>query len=447
MISRYAPPMFDVGGKRAARFAAHLPDFGWRARISTSPLPRHRPVDPSAQVAQGVELARDLIPAWWPEKRGRPSDPTSAQPVASPRAPRWPQRWLRKLALPVGAEALLAPRSARLARHRQAHGRLSAIFATSSPYAMLLHGAAAARATGLPLILDLRDPWSLNFLQRGRAAWLRHSEAAIEARLFAAADRVCFTAQSTTQAYAARYPDLASRFVTITNAYEGELLAPAPRAQGDRLELVHFGNCYGPRSLATVLHAIRGLCDGPCRPEDFRITNLGRIGERDLELARELGLGSCLEVHTALPLAEGIERLRHADLQLLIGYGDESLFIPAKLFDYMRAGSPVLCLSAPGDAHEIVERTGLGAALAPDDIEGVAVALLRARSQRRAMRRAGPSELLPYSARSTTAQLAAMLAELTASAPRPLRRAPLDAPPRSPDVFPSPANSSHARAS
>ena len=35
IISRYFPPLYDVGGKRAYRFALHLPDHGWQPIILT----------------------------------------------------------------------------------------------------------------------------------------------------------------------------------------------------------------------------------------------------------------------------------------------------------------------------------------------------------------------------------------------------------------------------
>src|SRR5690606_27506468 len=139
---------------------------------------------------------------------------------------------------------------------------VEAVFATSSPYAMLVHGWMVARAAGLPLFLDLRDPWSLNFLQRGRANWVRRSEAAIERALFDAADRVILNCESAREAYAELYPELGSKLVTITNAYEGRVWPHQPLHEGPSerpLQIVHFGNCYGPRSLRTVLSAIARL--------------------------------------------------------------------------------------------------------------------------------------------------------------------------------------------
>ena len=246
MLSRYLPPMFDVGGKRVDRFARHLPSFGWQPYVSSSPLPRHRPIDPSATpLPESVTLDRELVPRWWPEPRRRPSDATVATPI-DVRTPGPLARLSRQFTLPVGDEILLAPRTVGRLRGLVREADIDVIFATSAPYAMLVHGAALARATGKPLVLDLRDPWTLNFLQQGRPSWVRTLEARIEARLFQQAARVILTCASAAAAYRERYPAWAEKIVTITNAFEPRELAREPRY--DRLTLIHFGNCYGPRS-------------------------------------------------------------------------------------------------------------------------------------------------------------------------------------------------------
>ncbi|MFO7567843.1 MAG: glycosyltransferase [Enhygromyxa sp.] len=407
--------MFDVGGKRVDRFARHLPSFGWEPHVSSSPLPRHRPIDPSAPpLPEQVTLDRELVPRWWPEPRRRPSDATVSTPVGASTPGRL-ARLSRQLTLPVGDELLLAPRTVARLRGRVREAGIDVIFATSAPYAMLVHGAALARATDKPLVLDLRDPWTLNFLQQGRASWARKVEARVEARLFRQAARVILTCASAAAAYRERYPDCAEKIVTITNAFEPRELAREPRY--DRLTLIHFGNCYGPRSLAPVLRALARLrADGRLEPGEFVVRNLGRISQADLDLAASLGLAGSLEHEAAAPYEQGLATLARADLLLLLSYGREQLFLPAKLFDYMAAGAPVLCVAPASELSEIVASTRIGRSCDPEDVEGCAAIIMAAAERRRAaldpLRDPSGAALEPYTARATTAALARLLDEV-----------------------------------
>jgi glycosyltransferase involved in cell wall biosynthesis len=278
-----------------------------------------------------------------------------------------------------------------------------------------VHGAALARATGKPLVLDLRDPWTLNFLQENRPRWVRGVEARIEARLFAQADRVILTCAAAAQAYRERFPKLADKIVTITNAFEPRELAHEPRYE--RLTLIHFGNCYGARTLGPVLHALALLRDrGRVNPREVVLRNLGRIGRADLELAASLGLAEQLEHEIAVPYEQGLAALARADLLLLLSYGREQLFLPAKLFDYMAAGAPILCVAPPSELSEIVEATRIGRSCDPEDVEGCAAIIMAAAERRRGLgellREPSGAALEPYTAAATTAALARLLDEL-----------------------------------
>jgi hypothetical protein len=116
-----------------------------------------------------------------------------------------------------------------------------------------------------------------------------------------------------------------------------------------------------------------------------------------------------------VPLAEGLERLARADLAVLVAYGDETLYIPAKLYDYLLARAPIACISQPGELATIVESSGAGRAIRPGDVEGAASLIEQAIAARAKGTRAfvpDESALDPYSARSTAKALAELLDSL-----------------------------------
>src|SRR5690606_8804698 len=254
-------------------------------------------------------------------------------------------------------------------------------------------------------------------LQAGRPSWVRKVEARIEASLFEQADRVILTCAAAAQAYRERFPALADKIVTITNAFEPRVLAREPRF--DRLTLIHFGNCYGARSLAPVIRALARLRDqGRLDPREDVVRNLGRIRRCDPEPAASLVLAAQLEPDTAVPYQQGLAELARADLLLLLSYGREQLFLPAKLFDYMAAGAPVLCGAPTSELTEIVAATQIGRSCDPDDVDACAAIISAAAARRRdgdaaePLRDSSGAALQPYTAEATTAALARLLDQL-----------------------------------
>ena len=373
-ISRYFPPMFDVGGKRAYRFARYLPSHGWRPIVWTGPVPTEKAIDPTPiDLPNEVMVLRHYYPSFAKEATGRMSDGTVASPVKRAASPSPALELWRQLKSPVDSELWLAPRAARALSKVIEENNVDAIYATSSPYSALVYGAAARAMSGLPLCLDLRDPWTLNFLHARRPGWVRPIDAWIEEALFRYAQRVVFTAESASEAYRAHLPDLPPGHIrTITNSFD-PVQRPSAASPSGPITLTHFGNCYGPRSLATLIRALRRLLDTRALdPASIRILNLGRLADDDLALAASLGVGDLLQSRPFVPYEEGLELLAGSDLQILLAYGDETLFIPAKFFDYLLTGAPILGLARPSELTDYIDQTGSGLWVEPDDVEGCA---------------------------------------------------------------------------
>jgi len=414
MISRYFPPLYDVGGKRAYRFARHLPDHGWQPIVLTGAVPSGHPVDPTPlDLAAPVRVIRDYAPPWWRHRRSGLADGTRSDPIPAGNGG-GVHRWLGAQAtLPLKRDVLLAPRTALWARRLARSTPIDIVFATAPPWAVLVHGLAASRATGAPLCLDLRDPWSLGFLHRDAARWVQCVERAAEARLIARADRVIFTCDDIAHAYRARFAAICPQhFAVIYNSFDPSL-RPPPQPRPERPTIVHFGNCYGPRSLAPALRAITALRGHGFAPQ-LRLLNLGRVLESDLRLAEQLGIRDCFEYRPMLPYTEGLRLLAGADLQLLFGYGDEPGYVPAKLFDYLLSGAPMLCIAHPSELTRLVEKTGSGHCAAPDEVQAIADIIAAAMSRQPGGTNARPTAaaIERFSAPRTTAQLARVFDEI-----------------------------------
>jgi hypothetical protein len=198
----------------------------------------------------------------------------------------------------------------------------------------------------------------------------------------------------------------------IRNSFDPAQRPPVqPRAE--RPTIVHFGNCYGPRSLGPVLQAIAELRRRGAGG-DLRLLNLGRVRESDLRLAEQLGVRDCLEYHPMLPYAEALRVLAGADLQILLGYGNETGYVPAKFFDYYLSGAPILCVARRSELTRLVDETGRGRCAAPKEVDVIAEAIACAtrRPVETAHEPTDPAAGEQFSAPFTSAQLARVFDEM-----------------------------------
>ncbi len=439
ILSRFFPPMFAVGGKRAYRFARHLPAFGWRAVVITSKATNEKSTDPSA----GLPLPPEATVYRWYQSAHRSrgakptgSDGTTSEPTADDAAkpaPSWWQGITSQVQLPLGDGLVVAPGLSSSATEIGRSEGVDVVLATSSPYGALLAGAIVAERLGVPFVADLRDPWSLNFYQRRKPAWIQSSEAWLEGKLFERADKIIFTAQTAVDAYRQRYPQIpADRFVCIRNGFdEDQRPAAANVVRSDKVRLVHFGNCYGPRRLETVLRAIAVVRDQrTAQDPDIELLNLGRPAQSDIDLAQRLGIADCFHSQAFVPYQEGMNILAGSDLQVLLSYGEETLYLPAKLYDYLLSGAPVLALGKGDELAGILAATQAGVCVDPADVDATAAEIRRAVQARRdptLRRTALTTAVRKFSAAAGSESLASLLGELVAARAR-ASKAPVSSP-------------------
>jgi glycosyltransferase involved in cell wall biosynthesis len=321
------------------------------------------------------------------------------------------------------------PAAVRAARRIARPRRVDAVLAIGDPFSAFLAGAALKRSMGLPLVLDLRDPWTIDpawFSKK--VAPLRRLEAFVERTLFGDAEAVILNTQEALRAYRKLYPDLAAQMECIPNGFDRSLFLPAPAVvRGGPFTLLHYGNVFGGRSIAPILRALRRLIDaGELAAADVRVVIRGELDPADVAAAAALGLGDRVEARAYRPYREAMIELRAADVLVALEARDLTLQIPAKVYDYLCAERPILSVGQPGEAAELIERLGVGMHFAPEDEAGIAAALSRwvqnrhappgARAGAATSGSAGGISIDDYDAPKQTALLAAVLDRAVASA-------------------------------
>lgn len=343
MVAFHFPPQAGSSGiLRTLNFVKYLPQRGWTSSVLAA-KPRafeeqRNDLVPSIPVSTRVVRASALDAARHLSIKGK-----------YPRLFALPDRWSSWWPAAVWAG---------LREIRQTRPDL--IWSTYPISTAHLIGGTLARLSGLPWVADFRDPminrsYPSDPLQRRMWQWL-------EARVLRDAAACVFTTASAAQAYAQRYPDQAGKCHVIENGYDEESFSQTlPSREGveaDRLFLLHSGLIYPQeRDPSTFFMAVRRLTDdGTLDPS--RLCIRFRAPHHDTEVlacARQHGLENCVEVAPPIPYQRAIAEMMGSDVLLVFQGSQFNTQIPAKIYEYLRAGRDILAVVDPagGTARQL----------------------------------------------------------------------------------------------
>lgn len=343
MICYYFPPLASSGTMRSAEFVKRLPAHGWTpvvlsVREAKEPWSaRHEPVP------EGVELHRTRefnLHGWTELLHG-----------ASCRVARL---FGRELSRNLYRELLCLPDpqiawQTTLTGSRLARG-CDAVYASCSPFSSAVSACLIKRLTGRPVLVDFRDPWSLNTHHRDSRA-RRRAIAGLERFVIARADRIVLNTEGTRRLYASTYPEAASRFVVIPNGYDRLDLAPPREAPADgRITIMHVGHFYGLRQPDRLLEALVELNDPAIE--------FVQVGSEFPSLGKYRGRVP-IRVIPSVPRADALELMKSASVLFLVQgrvEGERDVAVAAKTYEYLATGLPILADCPPGDNAEMIER-------------------------------------------------------------------------------------------
>ena len=349
MIAYHYPPAVGSSGvQRALRFSRHLPQFGWQPIVLTA--------HPRAYPRRSDDLL-DQIPDEAPIIRAQAWNTQRHLSIAG-RYPAFlalPDRWWPWYfgAVPAGLAAIK-------------RFRPDAIWSTYPIATAHWIGASLASFTKLPLIADFRDP----MVQDGHQCHplFRWSSARVEKQTVRTATISTFTTPSAVEMYRNRYPDYGSRMCLLENGYDESVFAEQPstplRPLNDgKITLLHSGIVYpserDPSALFAALRELR-LKD---RERFSRLVIRFRAAAHDDHLqmlAREFGIQESVQTLPRIPYADAIQEMQRADALLVLQSSNYNAQIPAKFYEYLRAGKPIVVVADPaGDTASAARAAGI----------------------------------------------------------------------------------------
>jgi glycosyltransferase involved in cell wall biosynthesis len=237
------------------------------------------------------------------------------------------------------------------------------ILATGSPWSCLLAGVILKRKSGLPLVLDFRDPWISNpkFLQRKRFAALL--DKVLERIVIRGADRIIANTDELAIDFMCRFDLEKDKVCVINNGFEDyDFLLP--KVSNASLTITHIGSLYFSRDPSQLIKSVAELIESGEVPEHaIKLRFVGGIEVTNPELNNLLKLKclqNVLESTPRLPYLDARQYMLESDILLLIQSGFP-LQVPRKLYEYLASRKPMLSIGElDGATARFVKKYELG---------------------------------------------------------------------------------------
>jgi hypothetical protein len=423
MISEKFPPFNQSGSARPFYFAKYLPEFGYAPRVLASSLLESDERDESllaelpalVRVRRTPRLLSPAVARLRELARGGQRLPRASSATPSPRPGSWKQEaagWLEWWSYWELDWAVLAALAGAWDARREPP-RL--IWASAPHFRNFAVAARLAQWLSVPLVLDLRDPWTYGSLWRPLSTLSARAEQAWASRVLGQATRIVFTSPLTLQAMSRRFPELSrDKLLTITNGFDDGPLVPVRELGAERCLFRYIGVLNERRQPDVLLRGFAGAAsEEPEFRASARLEFIGNAGGHEGKAS--LATGCDVQFRGPVSRAESLRYMAGSDVNLLlqtIAEGED--VISGKAFDYLRARKPILGIVAPsgGDAW-LLRESGAGRVVPWQDESAIARELLAA------FRRWKSGELpvlqqdaSRYSRRGLTRQLAELFDQL-----------------------------------
>ena len=357
MIAYHFPPLAGSSGiQRTLRFVQHLPSLGWQPLVLSA--------DPRAYEKTSDDLMAD-VPASTVVRRAFALD-TSRHLQLQGRYLGWmarPDRWMswKFDAIRQGLKLI-------------DEFKPDVIWSTYPIATAHVIASALHRKTRIPWVSDFRDPMAQEGYPADPLTWQSYKDIETDAAQHA---RFCvFTTPGAARMYQQRYPAAASRMVVLENGYDEESFASVvpkpsllPRSANvpglvtRPLVMLHSGIVYPSERDPTQLFEALGRLkkEGSLGPADLRVRFRASVHDDLLQsLAQTHGAQDFIELCPAIPYREALAEMLTVDALLVMQASNCNAQIPAKIYEYLRAGKPILGLTDPeGDTAGVLRGAGL----------------------------------------------------------------------------------------
>lgn len=271
--------------------------------------------------------------------------------------------------------------------------RADYVFVESPPLFLGASTALAARLRGERLLVNISDLWPESIVALGMASAQATSMRMmfwLEKRLYSSAYAICVVTDGIRKSIEQRFPDLADRVVEFPNGVDSKRFPDVARNPDstDPVRVIYAGLHGVGQGLGTLLDAADRLRN---QPVEFLLVGDGPEKPELMRRKAELGLDK-VEFRDPVPADSIPGLMAQADVAAVL-LKDLPLFEgarPSKLFPALAAGLPIV-YSGRGEGARLIEDSGAGIVVEPENPDKLAAALLEMAKDRRRLLNMGVS--------------------------------------------------------
>ncbi len=374
------PPSGGIGVRRWLKFSKHLPSYGWDPVILTiDPLYATYPaLDTSlSEDVPPVEIHKTRATDWFrlltSDKSKVPSAGFAMNTDNSLKGKisRFirgnffipdPRRGWNRYAFRKACEIIESQ-------------NIDRIITTSPPHSTQLIGLKLRlKYPGIKWIADLRDPWTdIYYYKKFYPTPLsRMIDSTYERRVLQSADLITTVGKSLKTLLGSKVPGIEGKIHVISNGFDEDDFSGIIAEQPDVFTISYIGSLSGIYPVNGFLDALRIVAG---KGINYRLSFTGSV---PAEIKDKLIRGAGVPDISFTPFSShptALLNMLNASALLLIIPDHESSrsIITGKMFEYLAAGKPVICLApADGDAATILHETGHGRTFDYNDAAGIA---------------------------------------------------------------------------
>ena len=383
IITYYWPPSGGSGVQRWLKMSKYLPEYSWQPVVYTAEGAEYPVEDPSLEkdVRPEVEVIRQPITepySFYKKFLGMKKEQKVKAGFIDDTGHKqgWKERlsiWIRGNFFIPDARCWWVKPSVKYLKSYLKEHPVDAIISTGPPHSMHLIAMQLKEALGIPWIADFRDPWTeIDYYSKLRLTrWADRKHHRLEHEVLTKADKVVTVSPN----WARRLEALgAPKADVVYNGFdESDLGQTGDPFVSDKFTLTYLGVLFKVRNPECLWQALGELVAEDIRfAEKLQVKLIGQVDKEVTQTITRNGLKDHVVLSPYIPHDQVADALHQSSVLLLpLMSNDESDtlgLIPAKVFEYMASGRPILCIGPTnGDTAKILTETNSGVTVGFED--------------------------------------------------------------------------------
>jgi glycosyltransferase involved in cell wall biosynthesis len=310
---------------------------------------------------------------------------------------------------------------------------LKALLVSGPPNSVYMAGYRLSKSWNLPLVIDMRDPWSQPWAKYNWFSnWLNWATRGMERRVYQQASAIITNTDGNLADLKRRFTEYDEKISVVPNGFDPEDIlsghGPALRDSSgafDSLNLLYLGGLRGGGFEEPFFRVLGAYLDEhPKARQELKMHFVGGTQEQVENLVRGYGIADVSQAHGIVPANAVGRPLAESDIYILIlPQNCHEGWIPAKFYYYLAGGKYIFALVPKGSVRQLLKGLGdLVEVAGPGEVEKAAAAFQRIIERARHAKKTSeghsfPDYALQYDRRAIARQVAAVLDQV--AGPRP----------------------------